>query len=98
MVNPAEYIDDTAVMTTLFTDETDAPDTGYDIIQELVRARKNLKLTQKDLSARTGVTQADISRIESGTRNPSLRLVRRLAKGVGMELKLVPADGTQAAD
>ena len=70
--------------------EEDAPETDYDIIQELVRIRKSLKLTQKDLSSLTGVTQADISRIESGTRNPSLRLVKRLAKGMGMEVKLVP--------
>lgn len=71
--------------------EEDVPETEYDIIQELVRIRKSLKLTQKDLSSLTGVTQADISRIESGTRNPSLRLVKRLAKGMGMEVKLVPA-------
>ena len=75
---------------TLTVKNKSGSDTGYDIIQELIRARKSLKLTQKDLSAVTGVTQADISRIESGSRNPSLKLVRRLAKGVGMELKLVP--------
>ena len=33
-------------------------------------------MTQKDLSAKTGITQADISRIENGTRNPSLSMVR----------------------
>ena len=43
---------------------------------------------QKDLSAKTGITQADISRIENGTRNPSLSMVKKLAQGLGMQLKL----------
>ncbi|WP_416386246.1 helix-turn-helix domain-containing protein [Anaerobutyricum soehngenii] len=45
-------------------------------------------MTQKDLSAITGITQADISRIENGTRNPSLNLLKKLAQGLGMQLKL----------
>ncbi len=45
-------------------------------------------MTQKDLSEATGITQADISRIENGTRNPSLKMVKRLAAGMGMRLKL----------
>ena len=31
---------------------------------------------------------ADISRIENGTRNPSLSMVKKLAQGLGMQLKL----------
>ena len=45
-------------------------------------------MTQKDLARATGITQADISRIENGTRNPSLEMVKRLAAGMGMRLKL----------
>lgn len=45
-------------------------------------------MTQKDLSARTEITLADISRIENGTRNPSLNMVKKLAQGFGMQLKL----------
>ena len=41
-----------------------------------------------DAYERTGITQADISRIENGTRNPSLNMLKRLAKGLGMQLKL----------
>lgn len=64
----------------------------FDIVQALINVRKNLHLTQKELSARTGITQADISRIENGMRNPSLEMVKRLAKGLGLRLKLVPDD------
>ena len=60
----------------------------YDIIQAMIDTRKSLNMTQKDLSEATGITQADISRIENGTRNPSLKMVKRLAAGMGMRLKL----------
>ena len=68
--------------------EYDALEPEFDIIQAMIDARKKLNLTQKDLSERTGITQADISRIENGTRNPSLNMLKRLAKGMGMQLKL----------
>ena len=68
--------------------EYDALAPEYDIIQALIDARKDLNLTQKELSERTGITQADISRIENGTRNPSLNMMKRLAEGMGMVLKL----------
>ena len=60
----------------------------YDIIQAMIDARVGQNMTQKELSARTGITQADISRIENGTRNPSLNMVKKLAQGLGMQLKL----------
>ena len=50
--------------------------------------RKSKGITQKELAERTGITQADISRIENGTRNPSLAMVKRIAEGLGMRLKL----------
>lgn len=68
--------------------EYDALGPEFDIIQAMLDARKRLNLTQKELSERTGITQADISRIENGTRNPSLNMIKRLAKGMGMRLKL----------
>ena len=75
--------------------EYDALAPEYDIIQAMIAARKSQNLTQKQLSERTGITQADISRIENGTRNPSLEMMKRLAKGMGMVLKLefVPNPG-----
>lgn len=38
-----------------------------DIIKALVDARNSLNLTQKELAERTGINQADISKIENGT-------------------------------
>ena len=59
-----------------------------EVIQAMIDARIEQNLTQQDLSQRTGITQADISRIENGTRNPSLAMVKRLAEGLGMQLRL----------
>ena len=68
--------------------EYDALAPEYDIIQAMIDARKSQNITQKELSERTGITQADISRIENGTRNPTIGMVKRLARGMGMILKL----------
>ena len=54
----------------------------------MIKVRKERGLTQKQLSELTGISQADISRIENGTRNPSLEMIKRLATGMGMRLKL----------
>lgn len=60
----------------------------YDLIQAMIEARVSQNITQKELSDLTGITQADISRIENGTRNPSLAMLKRLAAGLGMQLRL----------
>ena len=68
--------------------EYDALEPEYDLIQAMIDARVSQKITQKELSDITGITQADISRIENGTRNPSLAMLKRIANGLGMQLKL----------
>lgn len=59
-----------------------------DVIRAMVDARISQNLTQKQLSDRTGIDQADISKLENGTRNPTLNLLKRLADGIGMSLKI----------
>lgn len=59
-----------------------------DVIRAMVDARISQNLTQKELAEKTGINQADISKLENGTRNPSLKLLKRLADGMGMTLKL----------
>ena len=45
-------------------------------------------MTQKELAERTGIDQADISKLENGNGNPTLGLLKRLAEGMDMFLKL----------
>ena len=59
-----------------------------DVIRAIVEARTSQNLTQKELAERTGINQADISKLENGTRNPSVNLLKRLADGMGMMLKI----------
>ena len=72
-----------------FKREYDALESEFDIIQAMIDARKQSGLTQKELAERTGINQADISKLENGTANPSIRTLRRLADGMGMKMKLV---------
>ncbi|MBQ7720249.1 MAG: helix-turn-helix transcriptional regulator [Clostridia bacterium] len=69
--------------------EYDALEPEFAIIQAIIDARKNIGLTQKELSERTGIAQGDISKLENGSANPSLRTLRRLASGMNMRLRLV---------
>jgi len=59
-----------------------------EIIKTLVAARKEQNMTQSDLAKVTGINQADISKLENGNRNPSLNMLKKLAEGLGMQLKI----------
>lgn len=71
-----------------FAKEYEAIQPEMDIIKAIVEARTSQHLTQKELAERTGINQADISKLENGTRNPSIHLLKRLADGMGMTLKI----------
>ena len=60
----------------------------FDVIRAIVNARISKNLTQKELAERTGINQADISKLENGTRNPTVNLLKRLAEGMDMALKI----------
>ena len=68
--------------------EYDSLEPEFSIIQAMIDARKDSGMTQKELSEKTGINQADISKLENGTANPSLKTLQRLADGMGMVLKL----------
>ena len=69
-----------------FRKEYEAIQPEMDVIRAIVDARISQNLTQKELAERTGINQADISKLENGTRNPSVNLLKRLADGMGMNL------------
>ena len=71
-----------------FKKEYEAIQPEMDVIRAIVDARTSQNMTQKELAERTGINQADISKLENGTRNPSVNLLKRLADGMGMALKI----------
>lgn len=80
-----------------FRAEWEALEPEFQIIRAITEGRKVNDITQEQLAEATGINQANISRLENGTANPSLRTLKRLAAGLGMRLKLefiplIPAD------
>lgn len=71
-----------------FRAEYEAIQPEMDVIRAIVAARTSQNLTQKELAERTGINQADISKLENGTRNPSVNLLKRLADGMDMALRI----------
>ena len=71
-----------------FKAEWDALEPEFQIIRAIIEGRERNDLTQEQLAEATGINQANISRLEHGTANPSLRTLKRLAAGLGTQLKL----------
>ena len=71
-----------------FAKEYEAMQPEMDVIRAIVEARTSQNITQKELAERTCINQADISKLENGTRNPSVNLLKRLADVMGMALKI----------
>ncbi len=71
-----------------FKKEYEAIQPEMDITRAILNARINAGLTQMELSERSGISQADISRLEKGTRNPSIALLKRLAEAMNSTLKI----------
>ena len=63
-------------------------ETEYRIIEEIIMARKERNLTQKDLAELIGTKQSNISRLESGNYNPTIDFLNKIAVAVGKELKV----------
>lgn len=61
-----------------FKKEYEELQTEMDVIRAIVDAGTSQNLTQKEPSKRTGINQADISKMENGTRNPTVNLLKRL--------------------
>lgn len=79
-----------------FRAEWEALEPERQIIRAIIEGRETHDLTQKQLADATGIAQADISRLENGTANPSLRTLKRLAAGMGMQLKIEFVPNTPA--
>lgn len=60
----------------------------YEVISQIIEARKELNMTQEELARRIGTQKSNISRLESGNYNPSLDFLIKVAQGLGKELKI----------
>ena len=60
----------------------------YEIKKQIIQSRIEQNLTQKDLADRIGITQSNISRLESGNYNPTLEFLKKIASGLGKEIHI----------
>ena len=54
--------------------------------------RKELGLTQSELGKRAGISQPNITRVESGNYNPSLEFLVKIAGAMGKKVKVTLED------
>lgn len=72
----------------LETGRVQAVDVKMQLAENLIAARGRQGITQKQLALNTGIDQGDISKIENGAANPSVSTLQRLARGMGMALRV----------
>lgn len=77
---------------TIWEDGIEVGKDNVDIMSELaarlIEARSKIGFTQKQLAEKTGIYQADISKIERGLSNPSISTLQRLAEGMGLQIEV----------
>ena len=71
-----------------FATEYKALEAEYQIRAQLIEARQNQNITQKELAEKIGTKQSNISRLESGSYNPSLGFLLKVAESLGKELHI----------
>ena len=71
-----------------FVKEYEALQPEVNITRAILDARIKAGMTQMELAQKSGISQADISRLEKGTRNPSLNLLKRLAEAMDSTLSI----------
>lgn len=60
----------------------------YEVIEQVIKARKEQNITQSELAKRIGTQKSNISRFESGNYNPSLDFLTKLAESLGKNLRV----------
>ena len=63
----------------------------YELARQIIKFRLAKKLTQSELAEKAGVKQAYIARLESGTANPTVESLSKVADALDKRLKLVGA-------
>jgi DNA-binding XRE family transcriptional regulator len=71
-----------------FQEEYDRLKPRYELISQIIESRKSMKITQEELAKRAGTRKSNISRLESGSYNPSLDFLIKIARSLGKEVHI----------
>ena len=72
-----------------FKEEYEKLKPRYDVISQIIEERSKQSITQEELALRVGTQKSNISRLESGTYNPSLDFLIKVAHSLGKEMQIV---------
>ena len=62
----------------------------FSLARQLAAQRRAQHLTQKQLAERSGIDQAEITRIERGQANPTTATLGALMGALGLDVQLIP--------
>ena len=60
----------------------------YEMIEQIIRVRREQNITQAELAKRVGTQKSNISRLESGNYNPSLDFLAKIAESLGKKISV----------
>ena len=58
----------------------------YELMRQIINARIEQNMTQKQLAEKIGTKQSSIARLESGNYNPSYQFLQKIANALGKRL------------
>ncbi|WP_068784128.1 helix-turn-helix domain-containing protein [Paenibacillus phocaensis] len=67
------------------------------LVNEIVRQRKTLGLTQREVAERAGITQAQVARLETGSSIPSMETVIKVGLSLGLTVTFKAHEEQSAA-
>ena len=76
-----------------FRAEWDAQSVEREVTRQIVEARMEEGLTQRELARRCGMKASNHSRLENGGGNPSVATLAKIARGLGRRLEIRFAQG-----
>ena len=72
---------------TEYKQEYDRLKPRYDLIAQIINARQEQNITQAEMAKRMGTKKSNIIRFESGSYNPSLDFLVRIASSLGKRIE-----------
>jgi DNA-binding XRE family transcriptional regulator len=69
--------------------EYDALEPEFQLASSLIQARIDKHMTQAEVAEKAGISQVMVARLESGSSNPTVSTVNKVARVLGKEFKLV---------
>ena len=71
-----------------FKSEWDAQFVEREVTRQIVEARLEEGITQRELAERCGMKPSNLSRLENGNGNPSVETLARIARALGRRLEI----------